>query len=170
VGGDPSGIAVLSNGNYVVKSPYWNGNCGAATWGSGTAGVVGVVSAANSLVGSNPGDSVGSLQIAALPNGNYVVASPTWNGQLGAATWGSGTAGVVGAVSVANSLVGSHPTDVVSNFGITALSNGNYVVGSDFWNGTLGAATWGSGTTGGRRGRLRRQQPHRLQSRRPRGR
>jgi hypothetical protein len=30
----------------------------------------------------------------------------------------------------------------------TALSNGNYVVASRYWNGARGAATWGSGTTG----------------------
>ena len=49
-------VTALSNGNYVVISPYWdNGaiaNAGAVTWGSGTSGVTGPVSSANSLVGS----------------------------------------------------------------------------------------------------------------------
>ena len=48
------GVRVLSGGDYVVSSPNWDGavaNAGAATWGSGTAGVSGAVSAANSLVG-----------------------------------------------------------------------------------------------------------------------
>ena len=49
---------VLANGNYVVRSPYWdNGaaaDAGAVTWGDGTSGVTGAVSAANSLVGSRP--------------------------------------------------------------------------------------------------------------------
>ena len=44
---------------------YWdNGaatNAGAVTWGSGTAGVSGVVSSANSLVGSTANDQVGYL-------------------------------------------------------------------------------------------------------------
>jgi autotransporter-associated beta strand protein len=137
----------LSNGNYVVASPYWNGNRGAATWGSGTAGVTGTVSAANSLTGSNAGDRVGT-SVTALSNGNYVVASPTWSGSLGAATWGSGTAGVTGTISAANSLVGSSANDSVGNGGITALSNGNYVVASPGWRGQSGAATWGSGTAG----------------------
>jgi hypothetical protein len=143
----------LSNGNYVVKSPYWNGSRGAATWGDGTAGVTGTVSSANSLVGSNPNDYVGGTDVVALANGNYVVGSSLWNGNRGAATWGSGTAGVTGTVSASNSLVGSNPGDMVgsdqddTSF-ITALGNGNYVVGSPLWNGTRGAATWGSGMAG----------------------
>ena len=56
-------MTVLANGNYVVASADWdNGaavNAGAATWGSGTTGVSGVVSAANSLVGSTADDRVG---------------------------------------------------------------------------------------------------------------
>jgi hypothetical protein len=139
----------LSNGNYVVCSPVWNGNRGAVTWGSGSAGVKGAISAANSLVGANPGDYVGS-RITALSNGNYVVGSPSWNGKRGAATWGSGTTGISGTVSAANSLVGANPSDQVGDFpgGITPLSNGNYVVRSPIWSNYIGAATWGSGTTG----------------------
>src|SRR5262249_36284831 len=38
--------------------------------------------------------------------GNYLVASFSWHSGAGAATWGSGTVGVSGTVSVANSLVG----------------------------------------------------------------
>jgi hypothetical protein len=140
-------IIALSNGNYLVSSPNWNSARGAATWGSGTAGVTGAVSSANSLIGSSPGDGVG-YGITRLSNGNYVVRSPAWNGNRGAATWGSGTAGVSGVVSEANSLVGSDPNDQVGNGGITPLSNGDYVVGSRNWNGQRGAATWGSGTTG----------------------
>ena len=60
-------------------------------------------------------------------------------------TWGSGTAGVSGAVSAANSLVGSHAGDFVGG-GVTALTNGNYVVGSPNWNGNEGSVTWVSGT------------------------
>jgi hypothetical protein len=125
------------------------------TWGSGTTGVSGVVSAANSLVGSTAGDFVGN-GVTALSNGNYVVRGPSWdNGAIadaGVVTWSNGTAGVTGVVSAANSLVGSTVGDFVGADGVTALSNGNYVVGSSFWdNGAIanaGAATWGSGTTG----------------------
>ncbi len=155
-----NGITALSNGNYVVNSSYWNNgtaaSAGAVTWGSGTTGVTGAVSAANSLVGTTANDAVGSGGITALSNGNYVVRSGSWhNGAAdyaGAVTWGSGTAGVAGAVSAANSLVGVVAYDSVGSNGITALSNGNYVVNSSYWNnGTAteaGAVTWGSGTTG----------------------
>jgi hypothetical protein len=117
--------------------------------------VSGSVSAANSLVGSTANDNVSSGGALALTNGNYVVLSPAWdNGatsNVGAATWGSGATGVNGAVSAANSLVGSTVNDNVGN-GVAALTNANYVILSRFWdNGAAidaGAATWGSGATG----------------------
>jgi hypothetical protein len=143
----------LSNGNYVVASPNWNSRRGAATWGNGSTGVSGTVSDANSLLGSNPGDRVGDYpSVTPLSNGNYVVQSPYWNGGydngLGAVTWGNGSTGVSGSVSEANSLVGSKPGDLVGRGGVQSLSNGNYVVGSPFWNDGRGAVTWGSGSTG----------------------
>ncbi|PMS33439.1 two-partner secretion domain-containing protein [Trinickia symbiotica] len=143
-----NGITTLANGNYVVDSASWNGNMGAVTWGSGTSGVSGVVSSSNSLVGSTAGDYIGAYGITALAHGNYVVDSARWNGNMGAVTWGSGTSGVSGTVSSANSLVGSNANDFVGNRGITTLANGNYVVDSGSWNGNRGAVTWGSGTSG----------------------
>jgi hypothetical protein len=148
--GRNGGITVLSNGNYVVRSPDWNNSRGAATWGSSTSGVSGVVSADNSLVGSNPNDAVSggsSGGVAALENGNFVVLSPDWNKQAGAATWGDGTTGVSGPVSTTNSLVGANPADGVGGW-ITLLRDGNYVITSSGWNGGRGAVTWGSGTSG----------------------
>ena len=57
-------MTALTNGNYVVRSPAWdNGavaDAGAVTLGSGTTGVSGAVSAANSLVGSTADDQVGT--------------------------------------------------------------------------------------------------------------
>jgi hypothetical protein len=147
--GDGVGIFVrpFSNGNYVVRGPYWNGGRGAVTWGNGTTGVSGTISAANSLVGSNPNDGVGNIDVTLLSNGNYVVSSMHWNGNRGAATWANGSTGVSGTISDANSLVGSNPNDLVG-WGVTALSNGNYMVGSQNWSGQRGAVTWGSGSTG----------------------
>ncbi len=164
------GVIPLSSGNYVVISPYWDNasaggsagavlQAGAVTWGSGSAGISGVVSPTNSLVGSTAYDFIGTDGVRVLSNGNYVVPSQYWdNGsaagaaiQAGAVTWGSGTAGVTGAVSAANSLVGSTTGDYISSGGVTALSNGNYVVNSASWhNGDLvvGAVTWGSGAAG----------------------
>lgn len=157
------GVIVLSNGNYVVSSPNWDNGAakdvGAVTWCDGSTGRVGAVSAANSLVGVSFGDSVGSSRIAALTDGNYVVASPFWDNtgvaNAGAVTWCDGNTGRVGSVSTANSLVGPSPGDLVGSSGVTALTNGNYVLASPGWdNGAVpnvGAVTWvtgGSATVG----------------------
>ncbi|MEW5869152.1 MAG: hypothetical protein AB1894_07755 [Chloroflexota bacterium] len=154
------GITVLSNGNYVARSPFWDNDIaadvGAVTWGSGVSGVSGAVSAANSLVGSTGGDQVGGLSVVALNNGNYVVISYHWdNGaaaDAGAVTWGNGATGTSGVISAANSLVGSTVNDYIGNGLVKALDNGNYVVSSPYWNiggiKKIGAITWGDGTTG----------------------
>jgi hypothetical protein len=155
VGPVGDGVVALTNGNYVVVSPDWDGRHGAVTWGDGTQGVTGAVDGGNSLIGSNPGDQVG-LGVTALANGNYVVLSQFWNGNRGAATWGDGTRGVTGPVSASNSLVGSNPGDYSAGdrvgSSVTALGNGNYVVQSPYWNGGeimgFGAVTWGDGTQG----------------------
>ncbi len=151
-------ITALTNGNYVINSPTWDNGAiidtGAVTWGAGSGGTVGLVSTANSLVGSAANDALSS-NVTALTNGNYVVSSPNWdNGLLanaGAVTWGNGTIGTVGTISTTNSLVGSTANDGISYI-ITALTNGNYVVGSPHWdNGAIidvGAVTWGNGVGG----------------------
>ncbi len=124
------------------------------TWCNGTTGTSGVVSSANSLVGSVMGDTVGWQGVIALTNGNYVVDSDRWNGQAGAATWGNGATGIFGVVSAANSLVGESDTDLVGSNGVVALTNGNYVVVSPGWSADastgseIGAITWGDGTMG----------------------
>ncbi|MEQ9065234.1 MAG: hypothetical protein RLO18_00855, partial [Gimesia chilikensis] len=154
--GNDTGIKLLANGNYLVGSPFWdNGSsedAGALTWGNGTTGTVGIVSAANSLVGSSTDDFVGDftnndVNITLLANGNYVLASPTWdNGTVtdaGAVTFGDGTTGVAGEISSANSLVGTTAGDKVGALyyltsSVTELTNGNYVVTSPTWdNGTV---------------------------------
>ncbi|MCC7595843.1 filamentous hemagglutinin N-terminal domain-containing protein, partial [Janthinobacterium sp. FW305-129] len=191
-------ITVLSNGNYAVASPMWNGTRGAVTWSNGATGATAdgghTISAANSLIGSNVSDFIGGFVvpsdiitnpatsatshqdaigngITGLSNGNFVTASSYWrNGaalRAGAVTWSDGGgAPAVGAVSSANSLVGSVTDDRVGTgknnvSGVTALLagydgdgkqlySGNYVVSSILWNnGALadaGAVTWGSGT------------------------
>ena len=55
-------------------------DAGAVTFGNGLTGVRGVVSAANSLVGSAASDRVGRGECYALSNGNYVVNSWSWDG------------------------------------------------------------------------------------------
>jgi len=152
-------VAALSNGNYVVGSSHWhNGtveSAGAVTWADGTTGLSGPVSVGNSLVGTGFFNSVGSQGIRALSNGNYVVPSPRWSAVgvgAGAITWANGSSGLVGTVSAANSLIGLPGSGGIGAWGVAALSNGNYLVGSPFWNnGTAtqaGAVTWANGTTG----------------------
>ena len=139
------GISALSNGNYVVRSLYWNGRRGAVTWGDGSKGISGIVSDTNSLVGANPNDFVGAGSVVPLNNGNYVVQNPSWNGGRGAVTWGDGNKGVIGTVSDTNSLVGDNPNDQVGQ-GVVTLANANFVVQSPDWHSQRGATTWGSGT------------------------
>ena len=152
------GIVVLATGNYLVSSPAWSNsgaaNAGAVTFVNQTSGLAGVVTAGNSLVGTSPQDAVGSM-ITRLANGNYVVGSRYWIraglDYAGAATWGNGNTGVVGAVSTLNSLVGRSAFDRVGD-SITELSNGNYVVSTTYWHddaqASVGAATWVNGNTG----------------------
>lgn len=156
------GAAALTNGHYVLASPFWGStDLGAVTWASGTGTTSAIVSASNSLIGVVPQDLVGLTGVVALTNGNYVVGSRLWNNggvvDAGAATWGNGSTGTTGLVSTANSLVGSSTSDYVSgtDFGstgtIVALSDGNYLVRSSFWNSPLtnaGAVTWGNGAAG----------------------
>ena len=155
-------MTVLDNGNFVVRTPSWdNGtaaNAGAVTFADGNTGVTGVISAANSLIGSSADDFVGGRGIVVLENGNYVISSPNWdNGSVfdaGAVTFGDGNTGVTGVVSAANSLVGSSGSDQVggANEGVKALKNGNYLVRIPSWDNGLardaGAVTFGNGTTG----------------------
>jgi hypothetical protein len=154
------GIVVpLSNGNYVVRSPSWSNNsttdAGAVTWGDGSSGIAGVVSNANSLIGTADGDHVGH-DVVALSNGHYVVCSPDWNDLgffpgAGAATWGNGsTAGprLSGSVTATNSLYGAANYHVGDPDCGVALENGNYVVSSPGAFGEKGAATWGNGNGG----------------------
>lgn len=139
-----SGTVALSNGHYVVSSRYWNNGVpdarvGAATWGNGLVGTAGAVTTSNSLHGAAPGEEVGT--VIALQDGNYVACTPYWSNSMGAATWGSGTVGVVGVASTGNSLTGTVSGDRVCNK-VDALIGGNYAVSSPSWNGGQGAATW----------------------------
>ena len=134
-------ITALRNGNYIVASSAWDRgtvtNAGAVTWGDGLVGTVGEINITNSLVGSRIGDQTGSLTVA-LPNGNYVVGSSSWDSgaltNAGAVTLGNGVAGTVGAVSTANSMTGSQKDEFMSSSGIIPLTvgsmNGSFVVSS----------------------------------------
>ena len=124
----------LTDGNYIVDSPKWGKDTGAVTWADGSEPTGEIVSSANSLVGTVPGDEVGGGLlynidddpysvggVTPLDNGNYVVDSPLWNYDCGAVTWGDGSTGITGQVSSQNSLVGQDPrADEVGLGGIIA--------------------------------------------------
>jgi len=154
-------IVVLSNGNFVVRSPNWNNgiesDAGAVTWCSGTTGCNGVVSSSNSLVGTTGNDMKGAnTNVIPLSNGNYVVINPNWangdRGAAGAVTWCNGLTGCRGEISASNSLVGSAANNMVGFYGITVLTDDRYIVRSPFWDHGMvinaGALTWCSGTSG----------------------
>lgn len=148
-------IGVLGSGAYVITTPNWNGNRGAVTWCKADGSTVGSANSNNSLVGANPNDYVGSGVITALTNNNYVVCSPSWNGKLGAATLCKSDGSTIGLVSSSNSLVGTNVNDSIGSGssgnsidGVSALTNGNYIVKSPNWNNYKGAVTWGNGVTG----------------------
>ena len=164
---DVAGVTALSNGNYVVSSPFWSNGAtlevGAVTWADGATGLTSVVGAANSLIGAIASDHVGMGGATALTNGNYVVSSPFWsngvNAEVGAVTWADGGLVTSAVATTSNSLVGTTTGDAglrvadhVGSGGITALTDGNYVVSSPGWNASganaAGAATWASGTSG----------------------
>jgi hypothetical protein len=117
------GITALSNSNYVVRNPGWdNGaatDAGALTFGNGTTGVAGIVSAANSLVGSKTNDMLGVSGITVLIDENYVVSCSNWDNaaivDAGAISLGNGSTGVKGVITSCNSVIGGVAYGSVGN-------------------------------------------------------
>ncbi|HKR15397.1 MAG TPA: hypothetical protein VJT15_25245 [Pyrinomonadaceae bacterium] len=159
-----NGAFALKNGNYVVNSSDWDNpslgiaGVGAVTFCNGASNSCAntVVSLSNSLTGTSAGDALGSDGTTALANGNYVVASRSWNNgataDAGAFTFCNGTVGCTGPVDPTNSLVGTKTGDASFSSFVTALPNGSYAVANQNWdNGTVtdaGAVTFCNGTTG----------------------
>lgn len=156
------GVFALSNGNYVVASPRWDYieantrffDVGAATWGNGTTGSIGEVEKNISIHGIETDDRVAIGGVSPLTNGNYVVVSPSWRNSLGAVTFAPGQSNTSIAVTSDNSLIGFRAGDSIGSGGVTALTNGSYVVSSPFWDDNVsnfvncGATTWSNGTSG----------------------
>jgi hypothetical protein len=141
--GDRVGEVVpLTDGSYVVDSPYWSdGNnleVGAVTWASGTQATSGAVSSANSLIGAHESDHVGGCvtgtycpQVTALPHGAYLVSSPSWDDgdeeDVGAETLALGHASLAATVSMQNSLIGSAAQERFGYFAPTVFDDGTFV-------------------------------------------
>ena len=136
-------VVALPNGNFVVIDPYYGGSVGRVHLYNGE-----TFALINTMTGTDNFDFIGNGGITVLANGDYVVNSHNWNNNRGAVTRCSATAGCPGNVSAENSLVGSDTHDTVGSTGITALSNGSYVVLSVLWSNYTGAITWCDGTTG----------------------
>ncbi|OAI06254.1 hypothetical protein A1353_09595, partial [Methylomonas methanica] len=149
-------VSFNSLGNFLISSPHWDGGKGAVTWSSGTAGLSGTVSSANSLVGSSASDAVGSGSIVLVDNYygatghtwsndngylKYLVLNPQWNASTGAVTMGSALSGISGVISSSNSLVGGAAGDQVGSSGITQFvtefhdynSSGALITGTEYY-------------------------------------
>ncbi len=131
----------LQDGSYVVASPSWaNGlaaHAGAVTFGSAASGVVGEVSAQNSLVGSTVDDYVSRGGVVALSSGRVAVTSSNWSrataSAVGAVTLANAATDLIGPVSAANSLIGTKTNNQLGN-GQTALQlDGNVLILSPNW-------------------------------------
>ena len=143
-------IPISTSGYWAVVSTNWNGEKGAVTIFNGTGDLTGVVSSANSLVGSTAGDNIGngtypqpqnspynpasSDLFFDLGNGEYVMrsaaykANPGDTSAAGALTWISfGGAIPTGVVGPSNSLVGASAGDQLGDDAALAVGgNGGY--------------------------------------------
>ena len=139
----------------MVRSRQWsyNGhsNAGAATWGNGATGTVGVVSSLNSLIGTQANDGVGN-SITVLVNGNTLIRESSWhNGAttVGAVTLINSTTGLpVGPVSSSNSSTGSAAGDGIGGGDFFNAGSNAFVMIHPNWNSARGAATLCDATTG----------------------
>jgi len=134
-------VTLIPSGGYVVSSSWWdNGsNAGAgAIFPCSASGCKGVASTSNGLYGEAAGAQVGT-SITPLIGGGFVVGSYPWSGtgaDFGAATFCASvtySACIGKAVSKTNSLSADIANSIVSSSGVTALSNGNYIVRSPSW-------------------------------------
>jgi len=140
--GDLIGITgvALPGGKYAIASPYWGHDgmsfVGAVTVCVAPQGCTGKVTAANSLIGGQQGDYVGSGRLFLLPDGDFLVNSPIWHGpsnEWGALTRVHGNTASTGEVSTENSMTGDTANDFL-DLSVTALASGDYVVAAPYWD------------------------------------
>ncbi|MDD2684541.1 MAG: YDG domain-containing protein [Gallionella sp.] len=144
-----TGVTQLSDGSVVLSNSLWSSNRGYArvlpfntNFETTLRGQLSAVDVTNSLIGGTTTDKVGQ-GITDLGSGNFLVRSAynrsftKWTGpsgtiDLGALTFMSASAPVVGTLSASNSLLGrtntSASTGVFALGNVTALSDGTYVV------------------------------------------
>ncbi len=135
-------FVTLTNANRLVVTTSWNSDAGAVTFWNTANDLTGTLGAANSLVGGNAGDGVGDWIVTEdFGSGRYYVATPTWNNDRGAVTFGSITGGRSGLVSASNSLVGSSAGDRVGESVLNLAYSDRLLVLSEEWNAERGAVT-----------------------------
>lgn len=132
-------VAALANGHYVVGTRAWDGLPdfrGAVTWGDGTQGATGAISAARSIV-ARPGiaDVATIMSVVALDDGHYVIGAPGWRDAagtaVGAAFWVDGNAAAAGAIDdhLGRATIGSVDAGQAGRM-IHALPGGGHLVSS----------------------------------------
>jgi len=147
-------VTLLTGGGFAVQSYNWGNGLGAVTFCASltdTRCVGKPISAANSLLGKPtvPNTMVGSGGITALPDGGYLVKSPSWRNdalvRTGALTYCSVSGGASTCtgqnVTDTNSLTGTQDQDNVGS-GVTLLPNGAFLVHNAQWHNWTGALTY----------------------------
>ena len=126
-----SSVVILANGNIAVVAPF---DSSVASF-SGAVHLYNPVTQTRiaSIYGNAAGDSLGPLahtSITALPNGNFVIASPNADEgglvNVGSVRLVNGTTGA----PIGSAIVGNAASDFLGSGGITALPNGNFVIAS----------------------------------------
>ncbi|CAN5618016.1 hypothetical protein BH11PSE7_BH11PSE7_19040 [soil metagenome] len=129
--------------SYVFKSGTWNGNFGAWTWINSTTGASapgsGIISAANSLVGTAANDLL-SASLSTSTSGRALLIAPRYGNGAGALASFT-NAGFAGTLDSGSALVGSSPTDNIGNYGSSYLTGNYYAIFSANWGGNKGAIT-----------------------------
>lgn len=127
-----SGVAVLSNGNYVIPSPYQDvagkSDAGSLILVNGETGA----QIGNAITGNDSFDLFGLGGVLTLANGNFVAAAyqDDVDGVVDAgslALFDGSTAEQIGAT-----LAGDNANDQISSGGIRELPSGNFLVLSKF--------------------------------------
>ncbi|MBC7438049.1 MAG: filamentous hemagglutinin N-terminal domain-containing protein, partial [Bdellovibrionales bacterium] len=146
------GAISLPNNYYAVFSRNWGGTKGAITVIDTAQALSGVLSSANSLVGSATGDFVGNTTGAfrQFSNGKVMVFSSQWGGGKGAFTVFDSASLVKGTVDASTSLVGSSTSDGSNFFVQNCFTYGScasyfspeyFLITNPQWNGGMGSVT-----------------------------
>jgi Repeat of unknown function (DUF5650) len=125
--GAGAGITALANGNFVIASP---GDDVAGILDAGSVMLVNGATGAQigaTIAGNAASDRVGT-QVAALPNGNFVIVSPL--DDVGGVSNAGSVMLVDGATGapIGAALTGNTANDLLGLSGVTVLANGNFAV------------------------------------------